>query len=538
MICSYQEIFFGAVCAKTLENKIIRILYYKLFFILTVFFQFHCSETEKNPKNTFVVATYDDVKDWDPATAFSLEVFPMSNMYEPLLWYDAGSKPGKFVPGLAISYSKSKDGLTWTFNLRDNVFFHDGTKFDSQVVKFIVERNKRLNGGASYIWSYVEKIIINNPYQITFILTTPVPFDKIVSSQYGAWMYSPFIDSVSEDSLMNGFGSGTGPYQLKKWVRNKYILLEKFDNYWKGWDKTNHYESILFQIASESSTRLQMIESGIADYAVLIPNQLLSRLEENPKVSVSYHQSWANEFYLLNTKKHPTDNLWVRRAIASSLNRKTLANYIYKNTAVEPKGLIPQSIPLFIEPDSLISFDLDLAKGYLKKAEIDLSNTTIDLSYVSTYEEYRLTTFMLLDNLRKLDVQLELKPGLWSTNWDKAKVLETAPNIISMAWWPTVSSPSDWFFALYNTQQNPLFNLSYYSNSIVDSLTKKAWELESVDPESARDIYKEIQNILIDDCVVVPAVDVKTTSVRKRSIKGFKSNPAYSTILVYHLRKN
>ena len=158
-----------------MENKIIRILYYKLFFILTVFFQFHCSETEKTLKNTFVFATYDDVKDWDPATAFSLEVFPMSNMYEPLLWYDAGSKPGKFVPGLAISYSKSKDGLTWTFNLRDNVFFHDGTKFDSQTVKYVVERNKKLNGGASYIWSYVEKIIINNPYQITFTLTTPVP---------------------------------------------------------------------------------------------------------------------------------------------------------------------------------------------------------------------------------------------------------------------------------------------------------------------------------------------------------------------------
>ena len=58
---------------------------------------------------------------------------------------------------------------------------------------------------------------------------------------------------------------------------------------------------------------------------------------------------------------------------------------------------------------------------------------------------------MLLDNLRKLDVQLELKPGLWSTNWDKAKVLEISSNIISMAWWPTVSSPSDLFLALYNT---------------------------------------------------------------------------------------
>ena len=75
---------------------------------------------------------------------------------------------------------------TWTFNLRDNVFFHDGTKFDSQAVKFVVERNKRLNGGASYIWSYVEKIIINNPYQITFILTTPVSYYRLLLAH--AWM--------------------------------------------------------------------------------------------------------------------------------------------------------------------------------------------------------------------------------------------------------------------------------------------------------------------------------------------------------------
>ena len=518
-----------------MEIKINKIILLSFYFILL-----QCSPyvDDEKKENVFVIATYDDVKDWDPATAFSLEVFPMSNMYEPLLWYDAGSKPGKFLPGLAVTYSKSKDGLTWTFNLRDNVFFHDGTKFNSEVVKFVVERNKKLNGGASYIWSSVEQIIINNPLQITFILSSPVPFDKIVSSQYGAWMYSPSITNVSKDSLLKGFGAGTGPYQLKKWVRNKYILLEKFDKYWKGWKKENHYDSILIQVASESSTRLQMIQSGLADYAVLIPTQLLKTLESNSNVTISYHQSWTNEFYLLNTKKYPTSDLWFRRAIASSLDRNTLVNYVYKNTALEAKGLIPHSIPLYNEPDSLLKFDLDIAKDYLKKSKVNLINTKIDLSYVSTYEEYRLTAFMLLDNLRKIGIELELKPGLWSTNWDKAKNLDTAPNIISMAWWPTVSSPSDWFFALYNTQESPLFNLSYYSNGHLDSLTKKAWELESVEPENAKEIYKKIQNILIDDCVVIPAVDIKIPSIRKNNIKGLKSNPAYSTIFIYELSKN
>ena len=519
-------------------NKIKNLLLTFCVFLLIGLFPFNCSLNDLKDEKVFVIATYDDVKNWDPATAFSLEVLPMSNMYEPLLWYDASSKTGKFLPGLAMSYKQSDDGLTWTFNLRRDVYFHDGTKFNAESVKFVVDRNKTLNGGASYIWSSVEKIIINNPYQITFILSHPVPFDKIVSSQYGAWMYSPAISNMSRDSLFVGFGSGTGPYQFKKWVRNKYILLEKFDNYWKGWGKTNHYESILIQVASESSTRLQMIKNGLADYAVLIPTQLLETLKDNPSVTVSFHPSWTNEFYLLNTKKHPTSDIWFRRAIASSLDRNTLVEHIYKKTALEPRGLIPQNIPLFSEPDSLLKFDLNLAKNYLKQSKVDLEKVSLNLSYVSTYEEYRLTAFMLLDNLRKIGVDLELNPGLWSTNWDRAKNLKTSPNVISMAWWPTVSSPSDWFFALYNTQKSPLFNLSYYSNNKIDSLTQRAWELEATQPYAAKSIYREIQNILIDDCVVIPAVDIKIPSVRKSNISGLKSNPAYSTIFVYELSRN
>jgi len=507
-------------------------------FVFFLFLQVSCFSYIEREKDVFVIATYDDVKDWDPATAFSLEVLPMSNIYEPLLWYDAGETTPKFLPGLATSYSKSSDGLIWKFNLRKGVFFHDGKEFNSESVKFVVERNKNLNGGASYIWSSVEKITIKSPHQITFTLSSPVPFDKIVSSQYGAWMYSPSISNVSKDSIRNGYASGTGPYKFKQWVKNKQILLEKNHQYWRGWKKNNHYTSILIQIITESSTRLQMIKSGLADYAILIPVQLLKTLEQNLDVKVSYLPSWVNHFYLLNTKKYPTNNIWFRRAIASSLDRKTLSKYIYKNTAQEAMGLIPYNMPLFKAPDSLVKFDLKRAKEYLKKSQLNLDYIETDFSFVSTSEEYRLTAFMLLDNLKKIGISLNLNPGLWSTNWDRAKKQETAPNIISMAWWPTVSSPSDWFFGLYNTQKEPLFNLSYYSNSLVDSLTRKAWELESVDSKISSDLYKELQNILIDDCVVIPAVDLNIQSVYKSNIAGLKYNPAYSTIFVYNLSKN
>ena len=79
--------------------------------------------------------------------------------------------------------------------------------------------------------------------------------------------------------------------------------------------------------------------------------------------------------------------------------------------------------------------------------------------------------------------------------------------------------------------------MSYYSNSVLDS-SQKAWEFETVDATAAKEIYKNVQDILINDCVVIPAVDVKVSSVRKKNIKGFSSNPAYSTIFVYDLSKD
>jgi peptide/nickel transport system substrate-binding protein len=144
---------------------------------------------------------------------------------------------------------------------------------------------------------------------------------------------------------------------------------------------------------------------------------------------------------------------------------------------------------------------------------------------------------MLYDNLRKIGINLDMKPGLWSTNWQKAKNIKTAPNIISMAWWPTYPTPSDWFFSLYKTQKNPLFNLSYYSNPVVDSLIQTAWSLESIHPEKATLIYKNVQEIIINDCVVIPATDLNIQSVYNNEIIGFEKNPAYATLFFYNLKR-
>jgi peptide/nickel transport system substrate-binding protein len=106
-----------------------------------------------------------------------------------------------------------------------------------------------------------------------------------------------------------------------------------------------------------------------------------------------------------------------------------------------------------------------------------------------------------------------------------------------MAWWPTYPTPSDWLFGMYKTQKDPLFNLSYYSNPLVDSLMQTARSIESISPDRAKILYKKVQEIIINDCVVIPAVDINIQSVYNSEIVGFKKNPAYSTLFFYDLRR-
>ena len=112
--------------------------------IIISLLQISCNVNKEFHGNVLTIATYDDIEDWDPGSAFSLEVLPMSNIYEPLLWFDASVSPPTMIPALATSYFVSENGLRWTFNLREDVSFHDGMKFNASVVKYVIDRNKTL----------------------------------------------------------------------------------------------------------------------------------------------------------------------------------------------------------------------------------------------------------------------------------------------------------------------------------------------------------------------------------------------------------
>ena len=485
--------------------------------------------------DTLIYLLYNDVKDWDPASAFSMEVLPMSNIYEPLLWYDATGKDPKFIPALATSYSSSDDGLLWKFHIRDNVKFHDGSVCNAESVKLCIDRTKKIGEGPGFIWDAVERIEVVDDLTVVFHLKYPAPLDLIASAQYGAWIYSPVFLEMDRSDIRKGYASGTGPYRLSKWAQNQSILLKVNEEYW-GEISDEVIRKIDIKIVSEAATRIQMIRGGDADICSLIPIEAVKSFENHPDLELKIFPSWINHLMIFNVKKPPTNNLKVRQAIAASMDYDNIINYIYNGMAEKPRGLIPNTLPGTLYPENMYRFDLNLAKDLLKEADLG-EDESVRISYVASSNEYWKTCLMLQSNCNKVGLKTDLHAGLWSEIWSKGQRFESSSNMIEMAWWPAYATPSDWFLGMFATQNPPVFNLSYYSNSIVDSLIDRARELEAIDRKGSAKLYREIQTILLNDCVAIPIADVNSWIIAKNNLMGFRKNPAYNTVLFYYLRK-
>jgi peptide/nickel transport system substrate-binding protein len=498
---------------------------------------FFAPDRVRDPE-TVVYATYGDIKDWDPAAAFSVEVMILANIYEPLVYYD-GRDGGDDVlrPALAESWSVSDDGLVWTFQLRPGVTFHDGEPLTAAAAKKSLDRTIALKKGGFYIWEAVSEIRAVGELTLEIETSFPAPVDLIASSQYAAYIYSPAAAEQDSDWFDEGRAVGTGPYKLRQWDRNQQIVLEKNEDYWGGWEP-GQMTRVIFKVVRESATQVQLLLAGEADFLSLISVDLVSAFERNPDIRVAYIPSWKNSQFLLNTQKGPTKDLNFRKALVHAWDYETVANEVYAGSADVARGIIPKSLWGHDATLETPVFDLDKARAYLEQSSVPVAERKISIAYIAASEAYQSSAELFQNNLAQIGIEAELNPGPWGTIWDAAKNQSTAPNAISMTWWPTYATPSDWLTGLFRTEERPNFNLSYYANPAYDALVAAGVRLEATDRYAAIAKYQAAQRLLIDDAVAIFYADLKERVLHSADLTGVRPNPAYNTIFFYEIRRD
>ena len=174
----------------------------------------------------------------DPDVFYSSEGLAVDNaLYEGLLQYKLNNT-NAVAPLLATSWSISPDAMTYTFNLRAGVKFHDGTPFTSSAAVASFKRRLAVNGGPAYMLDAVASTA--TPNDLTFVVHLKHPVSAFLSylaSPYGPRMMSPTVltDHAGKDEAqtwLQTHDAGTGPYTISSWRTNQEYTLQRFADYW------------------------------------------------------------------------------------------------------------------------------------------------------------------------------------------------------------------------------------------------------------------------------------------------------------------
>src|ERR671914_1668807 len=318
----------------------------------------------------FVYAHPTTFPDLDPSTGFSNDSAVNASVYETLVRYNPGSQE-LVTPLLATKWEANEDSTQWTFTLRDDVTFHDGTPLTAEAVKSSIERTMKLGQGAAFIWDPVKSIEAADDQTVVFNLKYAAPLDLVATAGYGAYIFSPDCVKGKKSSFFNaGNDCGSGPYTLESYEPGQRVVLNAFEDYWGGWNE-GQFEDVVLQVVEDPALRQQMIESGDADFTYDLPIDNLAPLDENPDVRVVSNPAFQNLIAFFNTRKGPTSDPRVREALTMAFPYDDYIDNVMQGYAEQSRGVVPRGLFGYSEEIPQYEQDLNGAKELLNDAGVD-----------------------------------------------------------------------------------------------------------------------------------------------------------------------
>lgn len=290
-------------------------------------------------------------------------------VYDKLVSYGSD---GRIEPCLAESWEISEDGLVYTFNLRPNVKFSDGSPFDAAAVakNFEAIMANRKRHSWQEITNRIEKWEVTGP--LTFRLTLNAPYSPALYDLSAFRPYRFLSPAAFPDNGLTAEGIkapiGTGPWKLAESVPNEYDLFERNDLYW---GEKPQAEKILIKIIPDPLTRAIALETGQIDLIFghgQIGYDAFERFSRDPRYETSISKPTATQTIAINTGRAPTDDRAVRLALQYVMDRADIISGLFSGHQEPAHFYCYPSFPycdLDLRPHP---FDLDLAAKTLEEA--------------------------------------------------------------------------------------------------------------------------------------------------------------------------
>jgi len=360
----------------------------------------------------------------------------LCNLYDSLVF---PNPDGSVKPWLAKSWEISEDGLTYTFELVPGVKFHNGDELTADDVVFSLERILTIGEGYGYLFTAnVEGAEALEKYKVQFNLKkTFGPFLGAVVRLY--ILNEKQIMANIQDGLYKGFGdygkgwlvthdAGSGPYQVKEMKTEEYLLMEKFNDYWAGWENKDAPQYVKEIGTTEAITIRTLISRGeleITDQWQTSEN--LAAIDQIPNTEVSSLFEGSVLNIMLNTKKPPTDDIHFRKALAYCIDYQQIIDKIFPGS--RPSGSIASSTPGYNPNLKPCVLDLGKAEEELKQSPYykNLEQYPFELYWVSEVPDEEKVALMIQANAAKLGIKVNIVKVPWLSLIDVLAKTKTTP---------------------------------------------------------------------------------------------------------------
>lgn len=301
------------------------------------------AEAGNTGKDELVFVNYRDIRDLNPHL-YAGEMYAQSILYDTLV----SSAEDGYKGCLAEDWTISEDGRTYTFNIRDGVYFSDGTLCDANAV--LANFNAIIENKERHTWLEMMNLLVgvSAPDSDTFVIELSEPYYPMLT-ELGC--IRPFA-MISPNCMKNGSTKdgvegyiGTGPYVLTDFVTDEYAVFERNENYWGEKPKIRR---ITVKVIPDNQTRIMALESGEIDLIFgknMIDADAISQYLNSDKFTVGLSDPTSTRHIVLNTTHEILGDLAVRQALQYATNRQAISDGIFYGLEQPAGTLYASTIP-------------------------------------------------------------------------------------------------------------------------------------------------------------------------------------------------
>ena len=431
---------------------------------------------------------------------------------------------GALQPLLAESFEQP-DQLTYVYNLRSGVKFHDGSEMTAADVIASIERVRNESIASPMAWMYdpTESIEATGDMQVTIKLTEPSGTFKYVSSTTAMHvMPKSLIDSTADTPTQSPIG--TGPYKFDSWDAGSQITLQKHDEYWQ--EGKPYFQTAVFKIVVDPTTRSAGLKTGELQMARDIPPDQLDVVKGIDTIELLEVVGYTAEMVVMRNDQEPFTDPKVREAVSHAIDVASILTNLYKNAAVQANSTtVPPTMP-GSAADQLqpVSFDVDAAKAALAESSVpDGFDTKLLVDSENTLRVAEAQAIQQM--LQEIGVKVEIQQVPQA---DRITAFQSGDyeGMAFHEWGADFPDANGMLLPLFESENvPPQNNQSYYSNPEVDDLLNGA-EKEA-DDEKRTQMLIDAQKLIAADMPIIWLDHNKWFMAKDKSLTGYVMHPLF-----------